>query len=337
MAAVSGVKRLRKIQLGRESSAGTPVPATTIWRGPALMGMDERAMIMPEENVGISSLTTRIYNPSLLASLTFPETEATFQQVQHIYESGIKTVTLTQDGTGSDYIGVYPLPYQDANTIKTYTIEGGDNKNVEEIEYCFTSEFTLSGRINEAIKMSHKMIGRQSTSSSFTGSLSIPTVNEMLFNKSKLYIDAVSGTIGTTQITNTWISFNLKVTTGFKAQPTGDGNLYFSFADFIGAKATLELDFLHNSTSAAQRVLWRAGTPRKIRIKTEGPALTTPGTTYSVLTHIFDCAGVYTNFGPPDEESEGSNVSRATFECAYDGTAGLFAQFTTVNELSAVP
>jgi hypothetical protein len=304
------------------------------------MGDDDRIMIMPDENIGVSSLTSRIYTPGLLASLSFPETEATFEQVQHIYESGIKTVTLSQDGAGTDYIGVYPLPWEDANSLKFYTIEGGDNKVAEEIEYCFTSEFTLSGKINEAIKMSHKMQGRQATVSSFTGALSAPAVHEMMFNKSKLYIDNVGGTIGTTQIVNTWIGFNLKVMTGWKAQPTGDGNLYFSFADFIGAKATLELlelEFLHNATSAAERVLYRAGTPRQLRIITEGGAVATPGTTYSVLTHLINGAGVYTAFGPPNEENEGSNVEKATFEFAYDPTAAKFLEFTTVNELSAVP
>lgn len=333
----SGIKRLRRIQLGRETVSGTPVAATTIWRGPALMGMDERVMIIPDENVGLSSLTTRVYSPYLLASLSFPETEATFEQVQHIYESGIKTVTPVRDGTGSDYVSAYPLPSGDANTIKTYTVEGGDNKVVEEIEYAFTSEFTLAGKINEAIKMSHKMIGRQGTVSSFTGALSVPTVHEMLFNKSKLYIDNVGGTLGATQIANTWVGFSLKVITGWKAQPTGDGSLYFSFADFIGAKATLELDLLHNTTSAAERVLWKAGTPRQVRIKTEGAALATPGTTYSVFTHLIDGAGVYTQFGPPNDESEGANVEKATFEFAYDATAAKFLQFTTVNELVTVP
>lgn len=333
----SGIKRLRKIQLGRESTAGTAVAATTIWRGPAVQAEDERMNVMPEENVGVSSATTRQYTAGLLASLSFPETEATFEQVQHIYESGIKTVTPTQDGAGTDYIGVYPLPSGDANTIKTYTLESGDNKVEEEIEYAFTSEFTLSGKINEAIKMSHKMVGRQALVTSFTGALSIPSVHEMLFNKSKLYIDNVGGTIGTTQIQNTWIGFNLKVTTGWKAQPTGDGNLYFSFSDFIGAKGTLELEFLKNATSAAERVLYRANTPRMFRIKTEGNALTTPGTTYSVLTHLMDGAGMYTAFGPGNDESEGSNVMKATMELAYDSTAAKFLQFTTVNELSAVP
>jgi hypothetical protein len=333
----AGIKRLRRIQLGRETTGGTAVAATTVWRGPAVMAVDDRELVMPDENVGLSAKTSRIYTPKLLASLEFPETEATFQQIQHVYENGLATVTLTQDGTGSDRIGIYPLPSGDAGTLKYYTIEGGDNKVEEEIEYCFTTEFQLSGKINEPIKLTRKVQGRQSLVTSFTGSLTVPTVSEMLFNKSKLYIDNVGGTLGATQISNTWIGFVLKVITGWKAQFTGDGNLYFSYPEFIGAQASLELDLLNNATSAAERVLWRAGTPRQIRIKTEGGAVTTPGTTYSLLTHLIDGAGVYTNFGPPNEENEGSNVMKANFEYAYDATAAKFLQFTVVNDLTAVP
>lgn len=335
--ATSGVKTLRKIQLGRETTAGTAVAASTIWRGPALMPMDDQAKVMPEENIGLSSKTTRQYTPSKLASLVFPSTPATFQGIQHIMEAGVKTVTPVQDGTGSDYINAYPLPSGDVNTTKTYTIEGGDNKVVEEMEYAFVTEFELSGKRNEAWNLTSNWQARQSTVSSFTGALAIPSVSEMLFNKSKIYIDNVGGTLGTTQITNSWLEAKLKVVTGLKAQPTGDGNLYFSFMDFIGAQATLELSFLHNATTAAERVLWRSNTPRQIRILIEGNNVTTPGSVYSKETFRIDVAGMYTSFGPPNDEDEGSNVNKVVFEVAYDSVAALFCNFTLVNELSAVP
>ncbi len=178
--------------------------------------------------------------------------------------------------------------------------------------------------------------GRQTTVSSFTGSLSAPTVSEMLFNKSKLYIDDVGGTLGSTQITNTWIGAKLKVTTGLIAQFTAEGNLYFSFMDFIGAKATLELDLLHNATTAAERVKYKSDTARQIRMLIEGNSLGTPGT-YSKETFRIDGAGLYTAFGAPNDQSEGVNVSKAVFELAYDATAALFCNFLLVNELSAVP
>ncbi len=333
----SGIKTLRKIQLGREATALTAVPATTVWRGPALMPNDDQKKVRPEENIGFSSGVTRQYTPQKFASLTFPSTEATFQGIQHILEAGVKTVTPVQDGVGTDYINAYPLPSGDVNTIKTYTIEGGDNKVVEEMEGAFVVDFELSGKKNEAWMLTANWQGRQAIVSAFTGSLAIPAVSEMLFNKSKLYIDNVGGTIGTTQIVNSWLAAKLKITTGLKAQFTGDGNLYFSFMDFIGAKASLELDLLHNATVAAERVLWRSDTARQIRMLIEGNTVATPGTTYSKETFRADLAGLYTSFSGPNDEDEGSNVSKVVFDAAYDATAALFCNLLLVNELSAVP
>ncbi len=333
----SGIKTFRKVQLGREGTAGTAVAATTIWRGPALMPADDQKKVMPEENIGFTSKTTRQYTPQKIASMTLPSTEATFQQILHPLEAGIKTVTAAADGVGTGKIYTYPLPSGDVNTTKTYTVEGGDNKVEEEMEYAFVVDFELSGKKNEAWMLTSSWQGRQATVTSFTSALSVPAISTMLFNKSKLYIDNVGGTIGTTQIANSWIGAKLKVTTGLKAQFTGDGNLYFSFMDFIGAKATLELDLLHNATTAAERVLWRSDTARQIRMLVEGNTLATPGTTYSKETFRADLAGLYTAFSAPNDEDEGSNVMKATFEVAYDATAALFANFITVVELASVP
>lgn len=332
----SGIKTLRRVQLGREGTAGTAVAATTKWRGMAVMPSDDQVKQMIDENIGFSSKTTRQITPKKFASMVFPATPATFQQIQHVMEAGIKTVSPTADGAGTGYTNAYPLPSGDVNAFKTYTIEGGDNKVAEEMEYGFVVDFELSGKINEPWMLTSTWHGRQATVSSFTGALSAPTVSEMLFNKSKLYIDDVGGTLGSTQIVNSWIGAKLKVITGLKAQFTGEGNLYFSFVDFIGARATLELDLLHNDTVAAERVKWRSNTARQIRMLIEGNSLGTPGT-YSKETFRVDGAGLYTAFGAPNDESEGANVNKAVFEMAYDATAALFNNYLLVNELSAVP
>lgn len=332
----SGIKTLRRVQLGREGTPGTAVAATTKWRGLAVMPSDDQIKQMIEENIGFSSKTARQITPKKFASMVFPATPATFQGIQHVMEAGVKTVSPTADGAGTGYTNAYPLPSGDVNSIKTYTIEGGDNKVVEEMEYAFVNQFELSGKINEPWMLTSTWHGRQTTVSSFTGALSAPTVSEMLFAKSKLYIDDVGGTLGSTQITNTWIGAKLKVTTGLIAQFTGEGNLYFSFMDFIGAKATLELDFLHNATTAAERVKYKSDTARQIRMLIEGNSLGTPGT-YSKETFRIDGAGLYTAFGAPNDESEGVNVNKAVFEMAYDATAALFNNYLLVNELSAVP
>lgn len=332
----SGVKVLRKVQLGRQASAHTAVPATTVWRGPAIMPSDDDTHVMPEENIGFSSKTTRSYSPSKYASLVFPTTEATFQGIQHVLEGGVKTVTPVADGVGTGFVNAYPLPSGDVNATKLYTIEGGDNKTVEEIEDAFVVDFELSGKKNESWMLTSSWGGRQAVVSAFTAGLSIPVVSEMLFNKSKLFIDEVGGTLGNTQIVNSWIEAKLKITTGLKAQFTAEGERTFSFVDFIGARATLELSLLHNATVAAEREKFRSDTARQIRMLIEGKTLTTPGT-YSKETFRVDGAGLYTSFGAPNDEDEGSNVNKAVFEMAYDATAALFCNLLLVNQLSAVP
>src|SRR5689334_22954751 len=104
MTAVSGVKRLTKIQRGREVTPGTAVVATTVRRGLAVPPSDDRINVRPEENVGLSSPSNRQYTAGLAASLEPPTAEATFEDFQHVAEAGIKTVAPTQDGTGTDYI-----------------------------------------------------------------------------------------------------------------------------------------------------------------------------------------------------------------------------------------
>jgi hypothetical protein len=337
MAATSGVKALRKVQLGRETTPGTAVAATTIHRGPAITPSDDQVKVKRVEDVGLSSGVTSQYTPKLAASMILPSTEATFQNIQHVLEAGVKTVTPVADGVGTDFINAYPLPSGDSNTTKTYTIEGGDNKIVEEMEYAFVVDFELSGKRNEGWMLTSTWHGRQSTVSSFTGALSVPAESVMKFNKSKLYIDDVGGTIGSTQLANAWIDAKIKITTGLKAQFTGDGNLYFSFMDFIGAKASLEFSVLHNAAVAAERVKWRSDTPRQIRILCEGNSVGTPGTVYSKETFRCDMAGLYTSFGPANDEDEGSNVNKVVFNGAYDATAALFCDLLLVNELAAVP
>ncbi len=132
-------------------------------------------------------------------------------------------MTPVADGIGTGFVNAYTLSSGAANVTKPYTIEAGDNVIEEELENCFVAEFELSGKKNEAWMLTSKWNGRQSTVTAFTPALTIPAVSEMLFNRSKLFIDNVGATIGTTQILNSWIDAKLKITTGLKAQFTADG------------------------------------------------------------------------------------------------------------------
>lgn len=330
-----GVLPLRKLQLGQETTAGTAVAADFIWRGKASTIEDRFQPIFVDEQIGYLSGTDRTYVPFVEAALSMEATEATFEQLPHILEAGVKTATPVQDGAGTDYIYTYAFPTTAKNTIKTYTIEGGDDQQEEEFAHAFVEKFVISGKGKEALMMSADWLGRQVAPSTFTA-LSAPTVETILFQKGKLYIDAIGGTIGTTQVTSTLLGMDLSITTGWHTKYTADGNLYFTYLDCTMPEVLLNMTWVHNATAVTEKANWRAQTARLVQVKFEGTAVATPGTTYSVKTLIGNLAGKWDRFEKIGEQ-DGNDIVNGIFRARYNSTASLFASILVINELSALP
>lgn len=331
-----GVKALRKIQIGKESTAGVATAATTYLRGEGVIS-DDRTQVFPVEDVGILGGTDRSYVAGLAANMALQSGPATFEQLPYILNMGVVGSSSTQDGAGTDYIYSYPFGTTAQKTPYFYTVEAGNNAEEERMEYCHVPDFVLEGKKDEAIMRSATIRGRQATVSSFTGALSIPTVEEMLFNKGKVYIDAVGGTIGTTQAVASLIGWKATINTGFKAVPSFDGSLYFTFVKQTRPEITMEFTWEHETVvSVAEKVLWRAQTARQIRLLVAGSTLGSTGTLYSTKNFIFDMAGKWSKFGPLTEDA-GDDTVVGTFHVGYNSTAALYASMKVVNELSALP
>lgn len=331
-----GVKALRQLLMGVETSAGTAVPATSMWRGTGTI-QDDRVIKFPVEDVGILPGTDRSYIPALGASLLLEATPLTLEQFPYICEMGIKTASATQDGAGSDYIREYTFPTTSQNTIKTYTFEGGDNNEAEEVEYCFVTDFTLTGDEREAWTMAANVMGRQATVTTFTATAAVvPAVDEMLFGKTRLYIDAATGAFGGTIKSSTLLAAQFTYKTGIKAVWTASGNLYFDFHKMIMPEARLKLTFEHETIAAAQKALARAQTTQLFRLDLTGETLTSAGTTYSTKRMLLDVAGKYEKFTKIGERN-GNDIIEMEVLGRYSPDAALFGGITIVNELSALP
>jgi hypothetical protein len=328
------IKALRKILIGAETTAGTAVPATTHWRGTGMIE-DNRETVFVEEDIGYISGIDRTVVTRLEGRIEFDDTPATYEQLPYILMAGIKTVAATADGAGAGYIADYDFGTTAANSIKTYTVEGGDDQQAEEIEYGFVEAFSLSGAAGEPVNMNATFVGRQVSLSTFTATATVPTVEEVIFGLGKLYIDAVSGTIGTTLKSNSLMGFTLDVDTGWRAVYSADGQLYFGFAKQVMPEVTLEVTFEHNATAVAEKAAWRAQTARQIRLIFEGTSFTA-GTSYSKKTLRIDLAGKWESFDKIDE-MDGNDVVTGTFRARYNSTAALFAKIRVVNKLAALP
>ena len=332
-----GVKNLRKLQIGVEATAGTSVAATAILRMTGTLE-DARTLVFPEEQVGLLTPTDRQYTSAYLGKLAM-EGEVTYEQLPYILNASINTDTAAaQDGTGSDYIRTYTFPTTAKNTIFTYTIEGGDDSGEEEMDYCYVSDFTLSGRYQEAWTVSANWQGQNIVPSTFTalGSTTIVPVSEALFGLTKFYVDDSTGTIGTTQVALTLFEATLKVTSGWIPKFTADGALDFTFLENTGFSGTLDVTYEHNATAIAEKVKWRAGTARLVKLLIEGPTVATPGTTYSKKTIIANLPGRWEKFDAIGD-IDGNDVVKGTFRIGYDVDYGSAGSIIVVNELAAMP
>lgn len=324
-----GTFPLNKIQLGRETTAGTAVAATTVWRGPATDISDESKHEFAEEDVGTLLPTEREYVPQLGAVLAMPETELTFEQFPHVLEAGVQTATPTGSGP---YVRTYAFPAAATlNTIKTYTIETGNAGagDVHEMEYAFVEQFDLSGASGEAWKISSNWIGRRKTLTSFTAALSLPTVEEALFAMTSLFVDNAGGTVGTTQKLGVLMGAKVSVKTGIVTVRSADGVLYFSKHKFTRPEVTwsytLELES-DSGVLAAERAAWVAKATRLVQFSIAGA---------SSSAIKINLAGRYTSFGNY-QNSDGNTVVEASGQARYNAAANLFAQFIVTNGVATL-
>jgi len=335
---MTGIRTLQKIQMGRETTAGTAVVATTLWRG---LGVPEDGLelVYPDENIGVLAAGDRAYIPKLQGKFKFASVEATFEQLLHIFEAGIKTVgTGVTDTGGSGKVYAYPMTTTVPNTIKTYTLEGGDNAGVERIEYAYVDSFSIDGKAGEALMVEADWIGRQvTTTAGWTPNVVAPSVEEILFTPGRFYLDAIGGTIGTTQVSNTLLEMSVKVKTGWTARWTANGlGKYFGYTRLTGPEVSLDLKFEHNSTAVAEKAYWRAATSRLARLEFPGTALTTAGTYTTKLLRL-DFCGKWEKVSGLDDD-DGNDILTFTMKPKYNSTAAKFFDVTVVtNGLATVP
>lgn len=338
----TGIKRLQRIQLGKESVAGTAVAATTRWRGMGNMLDDQRKIEEIEEMIGIIDGADRDAVVQLLGMIQLAEIAMTPEQFQYLLVMGIGgSTTGSADGGGTDKVYTTNLPTTAVPTAVPYSIEAGDNFEVEGLEYCVCTKVGISFAMGQTARMSGTLMGRQvqRLSGGFAGGATIPAVSELVTQKGKVYLDAIGGSYGATQVSSVIIGG--KIDYEFMWQPTFtmDGNLYYAYPSYVGHKVTGELTFLHDTAGAGNtgaKADFRARTPKLLRVDLIGDAAQTPGTTYSTKKVIIDLPIKYLNPGPL-ADNNGNDIVVMKFHSRYNTTAGNQGKFIVVNELSSLP
>jgi hypothetical protein len=339
-----GVTALEKTLIGVEASAGSSTDVvTTHWRGTGKI-KDRRELVFPPERVGKIGGTTRSYIPRTGGEVTL-EGDATFEQLAYVLNAGIYNTTPTTD-SGSGYVWSWKVQAASSDPLATTDLatlreESGDNNEVETATFSFVREFTLEGKQGEGMVLAATLESRApSTSAAFTavGDTDLQNPCEtILVSKVAMYIDDSTGTMGSTQKSETILDFSYKHTTGWVALPARDGRLDFSNIKHIDDEIMLEVTFEHNTIASAEKAAWRAETERAIRLQFSGTTLTSSGT-YSTKIFRMDLIGKWQAFGADGlEEEDGDNVYKGVFVVRWSAFAAAKATLLIVNELATLP
>jgi len=330
-----GSRWLTKVQLGQEATAGTEVAATTVLRAPFATIEDMLNVQVIEEDVGIIGGEDRTIVPYKWGQLSIPQHPASFEQLPYFCTSLEKVVTGAADGAGSDKIYQYDVPYSAVADWQTYTVEAGDDQQEEQMLYGFFKSFQLSGKGEGPVLVQGTMIGQAVATGTFTGSVSVPTVEDIIFSKGALYLDAVSGSYGSTQVSNTLLSFDLTVAQIVLVKQSADGALTWDIVYRGPVEISGSLSYVHNASAVTERGNWRSETPRLMELKFTGSSVATAGTTYSAKTLIVDLPIKYIKFNAM-ENNDGLTVVGCDFISKYNSTIADRGKIIVVNELTSL-
>ena len=328
-------RALSKVQYGKESTRGTSVAATKILAGAEIKGVPvDRKPAFIEDALGVKVRTTRTEIHEYLVEDTLSIPNAYFQILPLIMSLGLKGGVTASETTPSqsDYLWAFTPSLTAANSPDTITLEFGDDVQEYEVEYVMFKKIKISGEVAQdggesPVSIEVEYFGRQMTKSSFTGSLSLPTMTGMNAKLARFYKDALWANKGTTEKTNGLRKFEVEIITGLHPKMMGSASKYFNTygESFIDATMTLTLE--GNSDANAIYDDFLAGTAAVYTLVVNGPTIGS-GTPHNLTVYLY---GVPEMVEPLSEESNGNNLHQVLVHGIYDtvGAAMLGVNVTT--------
>ena len=274
----SGRKSLRRLQIGRETVAGTSAAATIRLRVSEAVIEDVLEIKEIEEQVGILGGPDRTAITKLGGKISIGSQPVAFQVLPYFMAMGLGAPTLSTQGstTSADRLFIANIATNAAPTVSTYTFEGGDDFEVERMTYGFCPRLVLEGSAGDTLNFSADIEGRGvTTASNFATTATLRNVEDILVSKGKVYIDAISGSFGATQIAGQILGVSVGFAPQFEKKFTADGSLDFNHANYEGQTITGALTMEVDTVTTNAKYDWRQQTPRLLRLLFQGSQLTT--------------------------------------------------------------
>jgi hypothetical protein len=331
-----GMQALRRIQIGLESTRGTLVAADTILLG-ALQYTDQRTFHQPEDEER-NSLALVHRSTELTKATSLAYTGAlTFEQALQFLSMGIKgdispsTPTngvLTRDWTF--------LPSLTAdNDQDSFTVEYGDDQQEYECGHVMAEQLEFAFAMGEVAQLSATLFGQSTAKNTFTGGLSVPTVEDVVSQTLKYYRDSAWANLGDTEKSGTVANAVIRVPTGLTMVRYADGTTEFSTYGAQKRAAEVELTVRHNAEGEALYDAYVAQTLMFIRLEATGSLIESVTPDYNKL---FRFDGAIRLSEPPQffEDYNGHNTVVLRGRTFHDPTSDNDMSFMVRNKETAI-
>ncbi|MGH9485741.1 MAG: hypothetical protein ACRD1F_11860, partial [Terriglobales bacterium] len=246
---MAGLAAFRRVQIGKEAVAGTPVAATAKVMGCTMdHALGSRKIVQPSDDRGSLAESFRSFT-SQYDWKDALKGNATFEDILYLLRMAlVGGVTPTVVDT-SAYQWLYEPSLTAANAADSCTIEFGDDAQAYQTNYAFATDLQLSGQLDAAIQMEAALAGRDLAAVTFTPALANRTVEDARSEMTVHYSDDSGGTLGTTRLAATVLDWTWKLPKHFVPKHRQDGSL-----DYLGygeAKMAPVLDVTLETPEAA--------------------------------------------------------------------------------------
>ena len=324
----AGLRALRRIQFGKESTAGTAVAATEFVVGKLGQKLEQELYMPDDLETGRLASFERSEVIARESVLPF-ESDANYEQIAMFLDMAVRGGV---SATGADpHLWVFEPVYNASNAPGSYTVEYGDNVHQFETSYVSCRQLEFSGQVGDVVKINADLFGRDTISSSFTSNINVPSVLEAVkMAHGKLYVnDTWTALVGNSpaEVGGTLVDFSYKIMTGITPQKFADGRLDFS--ELAEAKRHVELELtaaFNTTTSGYFDTLYKNQNSSGANVGAQGMRMfglhfDNGATTTSNRKLKLQLSGKLTEYDTLTER-EGQNIVKLKVVSEYDDTPG---------------
>lgn len=335
---MSGTRLLSYMQIGKETTKGTAVPAT-FRLSPDLTSayqVDWRKTYHEGRSTGFRNPVSYATRQGEHVNITYrspDDTGIAFDELPYFFHFPAGGTA----GTGSTAV-VWSWAWGGTatGTALAYTIEYGDDVQNLEAEYCQVSRLRLRGSGDGASMTSLEadFFGRQSTKSTKTTLSTVDDVRIPGYLWTPAFATAASGLAAASTIPNFLREWGAEWTTGLVPHFYADGNDYFGQSqESAPVTGTVRLVVDSNATAVSQFYdKGEAGTIDFLRLVATG-AVIAGGSAYKA---ILEYALEYTNVVALGGEVDGVNTYEVSAKIVVDSTWGQAVGSTVTCNLASL-